>query len=171
MASVPSTVAPNGQIIMGITPMYIPPHQNVEGGIQNAAAAKTLVQQTKAAEIAKSLGAGQKGSSRRRRGGAVNAAPMNVPTANSIPGVSATQNHIDGVNNLNQIRADRAYDGLINATPRQVAGFRFRDESKYGAKRKTIKRVGKKHGRRSNRTHRRKHRKSSHSNRRSNRIV
>lgn len=170
MASVPSTVAPNGQIIMGATPMYIPPHQNVEGGIQNAAANKTMVSQAKAAEIAKSLGAGQKGSSR-RRGGAVNAAPMNVPTANSIPGVSASQNHINGVNLLNQFKADRVYDGLITATPRQVAGFRMRDESKYGAKRKTIKRVTKKHGRRSNRTHRRKHRKSSNNNRRGNRTV
>lgn len=161
-----SLTTSSGQILYTEPPkMYIPSAQKVEGGILNASANKTVMSQLKAGEIAKSLGAGQKGSSRRRRrkGGNLNVAPVNIPTANSITGVSATNVHIKGVDLLNQVRADKMYDGLVNATPRQVAGFRFRDEGEvYGSSRRRKA----KNGRHSKRTHRRKHRKSSHRHRR-----
>jgi hypothetical protein len=148
--------------------MYLPATQNIEGGPIEAAANKTITSQAAQVEATKALGAGQKGSSRRRkrntrrhRGGAssLNAVPPQIPTANSIPGVSSEQLHLNNVNNLNQIRADKSYDSLINAQPRQIAG-----------KRRT-KRRGKTNGRRSHRTYRRGHRKSSSRRRRSRRIL
>ncbi len=143
--------------------------QNIEGGPIEAATAKTLASQARAAAAAKALGAGMKGSARRRyRGGAVNlnASIPVIPEANSIKGVSHVTNHLNAVNNLNQIRADKVYDNLINATPMKVGGFRFRDaEEMYpgsGTHEDTIRsRKSKKHGRRSKRTHRRKRNKSS----------
>ena len=116
-------------------------------------------------DAAKNLGAGQKGSGRRKtrrkrgklslwRGGAspnLNVNIVELPSANSIPGVSHETNHINAVDNLNQLRANSLYDGLANATPRMVGG----------------KNKGKsKNGSRHNRTHRRKRSKSTHRSRR-----
>jgi hypothetical protein len=161
------TTGPNGQMIASAGPtMYLPAAQNIEGGPLDAAANKTIASQAAQVEAAKALGAGQKGSSRRkRRGGAVpnlNASIPLIPTANSIPGVSVANTHLNAVNNLNQIRTDASYDSLINAQPRQVAGRR----------RKTVrKHKGRTNGRRSNRTHRRGNRKSSSRRRGSRRIL
>ena len=128
----------------------------VAGGILNAASDRTVKGLADHAAAAKALGAGQKGSSRKRksqkrrrfRGGAalnLNANVPNIPTANSIPGVSPADTHIKAVNSLNNIRYAGAYDKLINAPPIQIKGGTKKRKSK--SKRKN--------GRRSKRTHRR----------------
>jgi len=156
-------VLANGQIIPDAPAMYKPPAQQINGSTLEAAAQKTLASQAAAAEAAQKLGAGQKGAGRRRRvkrGGAqtLNASIPNLPTAGSIPGVSHEQNHLDAVNNLNQIKAGAMFDSTLNAAPVNVGGRRKRSRKA-------------KNGRRHNRTHRRGNRKSTHRNRRSRRAV
>ncbi len=152
MTSLPNTVTSNGQIIVTQgPPLHTGFTQNITGTPIDAAASKTLAANAQQVAAAKSLGAGQKGASRKRRGkkrrmrGGVNlnASIPSIPEAGTIPGVSHAQNHLDAVNNLNQIRADKVYDGLHNATPRSVGGKRSRKV--------------KKNGRSHKRTHRRKH--------------
>jgi hypothetical protein len=182
MTTLPNTVGPSGQILITQGPaMYQDVPQKMEGGPIEAAANKTIASQATQVEATKALGAGQKGSSRRKhkskknkkrskkrrlRGGAstLNAIIPQIPTANSIPGVSNTQLHLNAVNNLNQIRTDASYDNLINAQPRQIAGLRFRDaEELYpgSGTHEDTKGGRKTNGRRHNRTHRRGNRKSS----------
>ena len=126
--------------------------QNITGSPIDAAAAKTMASQAQQAEAVKALGAGQKGASRRRRRfyrGGSEGIPK-IPEGGTIPGVSFAGNHVKGVDTLNQLRADKVYDGLMNAPAAKVGGF-------------TKKRRGKskkRHGRRNNRTrrgHRNKH--------------
>lgn len=156
MTSLPNTVTGTGQIIVNQAPA---PHlgftQQITGTPIDAAANKTLAAHAQQVATAKAMGAGQKGSSRKRRmrgGTNWNASIPSVPEAGTIPGVSHAQNHLDAVNNLNQIRADKVYDGLHNATPKAVGGKRSRKV--------------KKNGRSHKRTHRRKHRKHASRNRR-----
>ena len=177
------TTGPNGQIVAASgPPLHTPAAPMISGGPINAAAAKTMTAQAQQVAAAKALGAGQKGSSRRRRryrGGAtnLNASIPFMPTANSIPGVSAADNHLNAVNNLNQIRADKVYDALQNAPALKVGGFRMRDaEELYPMSgthedTKRVRRIKKKHGRRNHRTHRRGNRKSSTRSRRRHRSV
>lgn len=156
MTSLPNTVTSSGQIIVNSgPPLHTGFTQNITGTPIDAAAAKTLAAQAQQVAAAKSLGAGQKGSSRKRRlrGGVnLNASIPSVPEAGTIPGVSHAQNHLDAVNNLNQLRHDSVYDGLHNATPRSMGGKRSRKV--------------KKNGRSHKRTHRRKHRKHASRHRR-----
>jgi hypothetical protein len=154
MTSLPNTVTSSGQIIVNSgPPLHTGFTQNITGTPIDAAAAKTLAAQAQQIAAAKSLGAGQKGSSRRHkkrrmRGGVnLNASIPSLPEAGTITGVSHAQNHLDAVNNLNQIRHDKVYDGLHNATPRSMGGKRSRKV--------------KKNGRSNKRTHRGKYRKSS----------
>jgi len=149
MTSLPNTVTSSGQIIVNQAPA---PHlgftQQITGTPIDAAANKTLAAHAQQVATAQAMGAGQKGSSRKRRmrgGMNWNASIPSVPEAGTIPGVSHAQNHLDAVNNLNQIRADKVYDGLHNATPKAVGGKRSRKV--------------KKNGRSNKRTHKRKHRK------------
>ena len=164
MTSLPSTVTSNGQIIVNSgPPLHTGFTQNITGSPIDAAAGKTLAAQAQQVAAAKAMGAGQKGSSRRHkkrrmRGGVnLNASIPSVPEAGTIPGVSHAQNHLNAVNNLNQFRADKVYDGLHNATPRSVGGKRSRKV--------------KKHGRSNKRTNRRKHSKHATRNRRSRHIL
>lgn len=120
--------------------------QNITGSPIDAAAAKTMASQSEQAQAVKALGAGQKGASRRRlrryRGGSEGI--PKIPEGGTIPRVSFAGNHVNAVDNLNQLRADKVYDGLANAPPVKVGGF-------------TKKRRGKskkRHGRRNNRTRR-----------------
>lgn len=157
MAQLPSSVGADGRIIINEGPgLHIPQAQRgVPGGIINAASAKTVDAINQHAAAAKALGAGQKGSSRKRsqkrrrhRGGAsqnLNATAPNIPTAGSIPGVNPTDIHIKNVDTLNSIRYAGSYDKLMNAPPIQLKGGTKKRKSK--SKRK--------HGRRSKRTHRR----------------
>lgn len=172
MTSLPNTVGPNGQIIINSgPPLHTGFVQHIQGSPIDAASAKTLAAQQNQVAAAKSLGAGQKGASRRRRKmrGGVNltANIPSVPEAGTIPGVSHAQNHLNAVNNLNQIRHDQVYDGLIKSTPMKMGGFRFRDaEELYPGSgthedTKHRRRTKKKHGSRNKRVNRRISRKST----------
>ena len=176
MGVLPYTVGPTGQITFSQPPGVItPPSQNMTGSPIDAAASKTLSGQAMQVAAAKSLGAGQKGASRKRRrrkqrgGQNLTASIPSMPTANSMPDASFAKNFIESANNLNAIRAAGAYDGLQNAPPMQVkptGGFRLSDaESMYpgsGTQGYTKRsRKTKKNGSRNKRTHRRISRKSS----------
>ncbi len=146
--------------------MKVAPVQNVEGGVLEAAANKTLAAQAKQVETAQKMGVGQKGAGRRkkktRRGGATLNAPSSLlPTAGSIPGVDPTNSHIAGINALNAIKAAATYDKASNLPA-------YDPTPKSGGKRTRRK---SKHGRRNNRTHRRGHRKSTRNRRGGNRNV
>lgn len=180
MTSLPNTVGPNGQIIVNSgPPLHTGFVQHIQGGPIDAAASKTMAAYHTQVETAKALGAGQKGSSRKRRrmrGGVnLNANIPSIPEAHTIPGVSHAQNHLNAINNLNQLRADQVYDGLVNATPIKMGGFRIRDaEGMYPGSgtqvdTKRSRRTKKKHGSRHKRTHRRLRNKSSSRHRRRNR--
>jgi hypothetical protein len=182
------TTAANGQVILTSgAPLHIPAAQTIQGGIIEAAGAKTIASQAAAADHYQNMGAGQKGAGRRRsrktkhkgkrkgkksrkvrRGGAqsLNMVPLGLPTANSVPGVNADDVLKGSVDLKNQIVADKSYDHLRGATPITVGGFRFRDaEELYpgsGSQEDTKGQSKVKHGRRSKRTHRRGNRKSSH---------
>lgn len=170
------TTGPNGQMLASSGPaLFLPSAQNIQGSAIDAAAAKSMSAQAQQVAASKALGVGQKGSSRKRRlhkGGVnLNAHIPNIPTANSIPGVSMENNHLNSVNNLNQIRHDQVYDSLINATPIKMGGLRLRDdEFAYGGRRRKHTRKAK-NGRRNNRTHRRGNRKSTSRSRRSRRSL
>lgn len=172
MTSLPNTVGANGQIIINQgPPLHTGFIQHLQGSAIDASAAKTLSAQQSQTAAAKSLGAGQRGSSRKRkrqRGGVnLNANILSIPEAHTIPGVSHTQNHLNAINNLNQIRHDQVYDGLVNATPIKMGGFRLSDaEGLYpgsGTQVDTKRRpkTKKKNGSRNKRTHRRISRKST----------
>jgi hypothetical protein len=145
--------------------MHIPAVQNIQGSPLMAASATTIASNARLAETAAKLGAGQKGSGRRKkiRGGAplnLNAHLPNLPEAGTISGVSAAGNHLKNVDNLNQIRAGAMYDKLGNAQPYDPAPTPTKGGRRTKRHRKT-------NGRRSNRTHRRRNRKSSNHSRRS----
>ena len=162
------TTLASGQIIPAAPALHTPPIQDLQGSALEAASKTTLDSNAKLAETAKAMGAGQKGSSRRkrslRRGGAdsLNAHIPSVPEAGTIRGVSHAQNHLTNVNNLNQIRADASGDKLMNAQPY--------DPTTTGGRRTKRHRKAK-NGRRNNRTHRRGNRKSTTRGGRSRRSV
>jgi len=157
------TTLPSGQIIPQAPALHTPPVQDLEGSALEAASAKTLSSNAKLAETAKAMGAGQKGSGRHRknrRGGAenLNAHPPNLPEAGTIRGVSAMNNHLANVNNLNQIRADASGDKFLHAQPY--------DPSPTKGGRRTKRHRKAKNGRSHKRTYRRRNRKSTHRSRR-----
>uniref|UniRef100_A0A6C0ENJ0 Uncharacterized protein n=1 Tax=viral metagenome TaxID=1070528 RepID=A0A6C0ENJ0_9ZZZZ len=163
------TTLASGQIIPQAPALHTPPVQDLEGSALEAASKNTLASNAKLAETAKAMGAGQKGSSRRkkrtaRRGGAdsLNAHIPSIPEAGTIRGVSHAQNHLTNVNNINQIRADASGDKLMNAQPY--------DPTPTGGRRTKRHRKAK-NGRRNNRTHRRGNRKSTSRGGRSRRSV
>lgn len=188
----PSTTG-NGQIVMNGNdvpkpqPIALP---KLEGSIAQVAAAKTAGDAAQAAATYKELGAGQKGSARTRkgrgrrlRGGAAQTVqPSNLPSANSIPGISAT-GVSKGLTDLKaQIQASSSYDKLANAQPMTVGGRRRGGFLLRGAEElypgsgtqedtKRKRKTKKKHGRRHNRTHRRKHGRRHTVRRRSSRRV
>jgi hypothetical protein len=128
--------------------------QNISGSPIDAAASKTIASQAQQAQATKALGAGQKGSSRRRRRhkGGSQSIPK-IPEGGTIPGVSFAGNHVKAIDTLNQLRADKVYDGLINAPAVKVGSSRKKRRTK----------SKKRHGGRHNRTHRRySNKRSSH---------
>ena len=172
MSNLPNTVDPTtGKIIITAPPPNHPGFmQNITGGLIDAASAKTSASIAEQASHAKAFGVTMRGSGRKRRftmkaGGADANVPM-MPEAHSIPGISAANVHMNAMNTLNQLKADGAYDTLLNATPYKVGGFRLRGEEQQ----KMGGRKGKKHGRPSKRrTHRRHSRRNAHRTRRGNR--
>jgi hypothetical protein len=165
------TTLPNGQIYPEKPPLHPGFVQNIEGGLLGASTKTTLAAQAANAQTVKNLGAGQKGGRRRRTGGANNVAPLQIPSAGSIPGVDPVKNQIAGVDALNQLRVGAMYDKLGSAAPYRVGGFRMRKEAEELGGRRKHSRKTKKHGRRNSRHHRRVSRKSTHRNRRSHRRV
>lgn len=169
------TVLPNGQIIPDPPPLILPAGQKVIGSAIDTAANKTVNAIQQQAAASRSLGVGQKGSGRRKRGGAtnMNARIPSIPEAGTIPGVSFAQNHLDGTDNLNQIRADKVGDALINSPPIQLGGRLVKRGDGFYVLTSDTKRKPrtKKHGRRSHRNHRRKHNRTSRNRRRSRRNI
>lgn len=170
------TTANNGQMIVKpseVEPVKPMPLPQVSGSIAQAAAAKTAADAAQQAETAKALGAGQKGAGRRTRkgrgrkmrGGAA-VQPVNIPTANSVPGQDPTDIAQKADQVFAQLKASAAYDQFAKSTPMAVkasdlkGGFRLRGaedmypgsgtQSDTKGKRKTKK----KHGRRHRRTRR-----------------
>lgn len=178
------TTASNGQIVLTSgAPLVIPQTQNVQGGLIEAASAKTMASQAAMVDQYKTMGAGQKGAGKKRtrkhkakrkskktrkvrRGGAqsLNMVPLGLPTANSVPGINQDDVFKGSVDLQNQIAADKSYDHLRGATPIMLGGFRFRDaEELYpgSGSQEDTKGRHKVNGRHSKRTHRRNHRKRS----------
>jgi hypothetical protein len=159
------TTLASGQIIPAAPALHTPPVQDLQGSPLEAASKTTLDSNAKLAETAKAMGAGQKGSGRRKmRGGEnLNAHIPSVPEAGTIRGVSHAQNHLTNVNNLNQIRASASGDKLMNAQPY--------DPTPTKGGRRTKRHRKAKNGRRNNRTHRRGNRKSTSRGGRSRRSI
>ena len=151
------TTLPSGQIIPLQPALRLPPVQHLQGSALEAASTKTLESNAALADTAAKLGAGQKGSSRKklRKGGAQNlhASIPSVPEAGTIPGVSHANNHLANVNNLNQLVADRTGDALMNAQPY--------DPTPTKGGRRTKRHRKAKNGRSNKRTHRGRNRKST----------
>jgi hypothetical protein len=177
------TTASNGQVILTSgAPLVIPAAQNIQGGLIEAASAKSIASQAAAASHYQNMGAGQKGAGRRtrkhkgkrklksrkvRRGGAqsLNMVPLGLPSAGSVPGVDADNVHLQAVDLKNQVSADKLYDHLRGATPIKLGGFRLRGaEDLYpgSGTEEDTKGRRKVNGRRGKRTHRRKRSKSAH---------
>ena len=143
----------SGRIFPTAPALFKDPVSNMRGSALDVASAITIKGFQSQAAAAHSLGAGQKGASRKKRGGAanLNAHIHDLPEGGTISGVSHAGNHLNAVNHLNQIRADKIGDQLINSQPILLGG--------------------KKHGRSRKRTHRRKRRRTTHRRRRSSRSV
>ncbi len=177
MSNLPNTVDPtSGKIIITAPPPNHPGFmQNITGGLIDAASSKTSTSIAEQASHAKAFGVNMRGSGRKRRftmKGGQDAMIPTIPEAHSIPGISHTSVHMNAMNTLNQLKADGAYDNLLNATPYKTGGFRFRgeDQAKMGGQKRTHK--GKKHGRPSKRrSHRRHSRRNAHRTRRGHRTL
>jgi len=146
MTSLANSVDPSGRItITGMPALSSGFTQNIEGGQLNAAVSKTQTGIATQASHVLASGAGIRGG-RRMRGGQITASVPIVPEANSIPGVSHAGVQQSLIQNVNQLKADRVYDGLASATPYKInGGFRFREEELNGGKKR--RRKTKKHGR------------------------
>ena len=142
-----------------LPPQKVPAVQNVQGGILNAATAKTVASRAAAAAEYKNLGGGQKGGRRKMKGGAANVPPSTLPTANSVPGVNHTNIMKQMIDNHNQLTASASYDKLGSAQPKLLGGYVKR------------RRSTKKHGRRRVRTSRRRSRRNSTVRRRRGRSI
>lgn len=152
---------PNGQIIPGLpTPVNLNYDAHTPGGSLAAAAAKTQAGAQAEAAAAHELGAGQTGGKRKKkkRGGNLNVAPLPIPTAGSIDGVTPVDIQVDMGSNLLKLQADAAGDGLSKAPAY---------EAKSGGKRTRRKLNGRHH----RRTHRRRNNKSPSHRRRSRRSI
>jgi hypothetical protein len=135
-----------GQIIPQMPTLPNPEahRQQINGSALEAASRTTIESNAQLASMAKALGAGQKGASRRRRhtkkkakrgGASLNATPLGLPTANSIPGVNADDTHVK----LAGIRAQNIVNGvgdkLANAQPMILGGKRRTRKAKNGHRR------------------------------------
>jgi hypothetical protein len=159
-------VLPTGQVIPTQPALHIPGVQDIEGSPLEAASAKTLASNAALAETAKHMGAGQKGAGRRKkqRGGAtvnLNAHLPILPEAGTVKGVSAANNHLANIDNLNAIRTGAMYDKLGSLQPYDPMAGGRRTKRKRKAK----------NGRSSKRTNRRRNRKSSSHRRRTRRSI
>lgn len=136
----PSTTTGSGQVI---ATQGIAPHpgftQKLQGSAVDMGVAKTGAALATQVKAHNALGAGMKGGRRKRRQtkktkkakkhlrrkrrtmrGGVNAHILDIPEGGTVPGVSHTKNHLDGVNNLTALKNGKIYDNLQGAAPRTV---------------------------------------------------
>jgi hypothetical protein len=142
------TTLPSGQIVPHAPAMKFPGVQDIQGSTLEAASSKTISANTRLAETAKAMGAGQRGGAEN-----LNAHIASIPEAGTIRGVSYAGVHLKNADNLNQLLADKTGDALKNAQP-------FDPMPTRGGRR--TKRHRKVNGRSNKRTHRRRNRKSTH---------
>ena len=151
----------SGQVIPELPTLpKLNPIMHVSGSALTDAANKTIGKAEQEAAAAHELGAGQSGGKRRKkkRGGNLNVAPLPIPTAGSIDGVTPIDVQVDMGSNLLKLQADAAGDGLSKAPAY---------EAKSGGKR-TRRKLNGRHYRR---TRRRRNNKSSTHRRRIRRSV
>jgi hypothetical protein len=130
----PTSINGNGMIVAtGLGPQNTGHQQNIDGGLLNHAARLTMQRTQAQAQHAIKGGVTQ-------RGGALSI--PSVPEGKTISGVSFGANHKSLVDNLNQINADKTYDGLIGAQPYKVGGRKRRRKTKKNGRRNTRKFMG-----------------------------
>ena len=141
----PMSVAPNGQhIATGLPQPHTGFRQNIEGGLLEGAAKRTMLKTNQQASHAVKAGVTMRG------GGRTEYAPLHYAEGSTIKGVSANANMGKLLEHVNNLRTGATYDGLGNTTPYKVGGKR---------RRKT-------NGRSNKRNNRRRRRKSSNRTRR-----
>ena len=107
------------QVASGLPTLEKGSTSNVQGGLLNAAVAKTQDGIARQAANAKAAGVTMKG------GGTEIKVPI-VPEGKSIPGTSFAKNHADLIGTANQLKANAVYDGLIGSQPYKVGGRKHR---------------------------------------------
>ena len=116
LSSAPIAVHDNGmKVASGLPTLEKGSTSNVQGGLLNAAVAKTQDGIARQAANAKGAGVTMKG------GGTEIKVPI-VPEGHSIPGTSFAKNHADLIGTANQLKASAVYDGLIGTQPYKVGG-------------------------------------------------
>jgi hypothetical protein len=155
LSPAPTTIHTNGMVVAtGLGGQSVGRVQNLQGGLLNSAAAKTASSIAAQAGHAKAAGVTMKGGGQ----------PIHVPEVaegRSIPGVSFAANHAALHGGLNQLNADKTYDGLIGTTPYKIGGRRIpdnryrQDEPVYSAGRKHKRKTKRKHGNNKRTSHRR----------------
>lgn len=114
----PTKIAGNGMVVAtGLAPQQMGKPQNMQGGLLNAAAQKTMASTAAQAGHAKAAGVGI-------RGGGIHI--PSVPEGGSIPGVSFAGNHKALIDLSNQAKANTTYDGLAGAQPYRIGGRKFK---------------------------------------------
>jgi hypothetical protein len=134
-----------GQIIPQMPTLPNPEahRQEINGSALEAASRTTIESNAQLAGMAKALGAGQKGASRRRRhtkkkakrGGSLNATPLGLPTANSVAGLNADDVHVKLANVRAQNIVNGSGDKYANAQPMILGGKRRTRKAKNGHRR------------------------------------
>jgi len=138
-------ISPSGQqIASGLPAQHQGFRQNIEGGLLEGAAKRTLVKTAAQAGHALKAGVSMRG------GGYTEFHPHQVAEGHTIPGVSANNNTAKLLEHVNNLRTGATYDNLGKSTPYKVGGKR---------RRKT-------NGRSNKRNNRRRRRKSSRRTRR-----
>ena len=115
------TVSPTGQhIATGLPPQHVGFKQNLQGGLLEGAAARTVAKTATQAGHALKAGVSMRGGSNTEYH------PVQVAQGNTISGVSANTNTGNLLKNLNSLRTAATYDHLGKTTPYKVGGKRRR---------------------------------------------
>lgn len=118
----PTVTHGNGMVVAtGVGPQHTGHQQNIEGGLLNHAAAKTIERTHQQATHAKGAGVSMRGG---------NLSIPHVAEGGTIPGVSFGANHKSLIDNLNQLNADKTYDNLAGTQPYKVGGRKRRRKTK-----------------------------------------
>ena len=163
LSPAPTAIHTNGMVVAtGLGGQSVGQVQNLQGGLLNSAAAKTASSIAAQAGHAKAAGVTMKG------GGQQIHVPE-VAEGRSIPGVSFSGNHAALHGTLNQLNADKTYDGLVGTTPYKIGGRRRRRHITYHRipdarerREEPVQSAGRKHTRKTKRKHGRVNKRSSH---------